>query len=348
MKESIKIEKGQGEDIIVRFPYNPDYIAKIKTVKGYRWHPDGKYWSVPYSELVNLLSVFDGEMIETDASVWLYELEKELKARKYSRKTVKLHLHYNEEFLKFRGKTPHQVTNEDVRDYLYHLAEKKDASASTLNIAINALKFYYGAILRRKFVYEIRRPKKDRRLPVVLSREEVSRMLASTTNTKHRLILMLLYSAGLRVGEVVKLRVEDVDVERRLIRIRGGKGRKDRYTILSEAALKTLEEYVEKYKPEKWLFPGQRKDKHISTRTVQAIFEKARNKTGIKKDATVHSLRHSFATHLLENGVDLRYIQELLGHKHSKTTEIYTHVSTKNLSKIRSPLDTLGGDMHPE
>ena len=151
----------------------------------------------------------------------------------------------------------------------------------------------------------------------------------------------------MRVGEVVKLRVEDIDAGRGMIRIRGGKGRKDRYTILSEVALKTFKEYVEKYKPEKWLFPGQRKDKHISTRTAQAIFEKARDKADIKKEVTVHSLRHSFATHPL-SGVDLRYIQEMLRHKHSKTTEIYTHMSTKNLSKIKSPLDMLGGEKHPE
>ena len=152
--EKIRIERNENS-IIVKFPYNPDHIARIKTVKGYRWHPDGKYWSVPYSELESLLSVFDGEKIEMDASIWLYELEKELMARKYSR-TVKLYLHYNKEFLKFSKKTPYQVSNEDVRDYLYYLSEKKDCSASTLNIAINALKFYYGEILKRRFVYNIR------------------------------------------------------------------------------------------------------------------------------------------------------------------------------------------------
>ena len=342
----VRVERGNN-DIVVKFPYNPDYIAKIKSVKGYKWHHDEKYWSIPYSELESLLSAFDGSRIEVDPSVWLYDLRKELMVRKYSRRTVKLYLHYNEEFLKFSNKTPHQVSNEDI-DYLYYLAEKKNASASTLNIAINALKFYYGEVLKRRFAYMIRRPKKDKKLPVVLSQEEVSRILSSVTNLKHRLILMLMYSAGLRVGEVVKLKIEDIDAKRKLIRIRGGKGRKDRYTILSEIVLKTFKEYVGKYRPEKWLFPGQRKDMHISTRTVQAIFERARNKAGIKKDATVHSLRHSFATHLLESGVDLRYIQELLGHKSSKTTEIYTHVSTKNLSKIKSPLDMLGGEEHPE
>jgi len=167
----IRIE-GDKDVVIVKFPYNLDYIAKIKTVKGYRWHPDRKYWSIPYSELKNLLSAFDGEKVEVDTSIWLYKLEKELMARKYSRRTVKLYLHYNEEFLRFSRKTPYQISNDDVRDYLYHLAEKKNASASTLNIAINALKFYYGEVLKRKFVYEIKRPKKDKKLPVVLSQEE--------------------------------------------------------------------------------------------------------------------------------------------------------------------------------
>ncbi|SFN05335.1 site-specific tyrosine recombinase/integron integrase [Thermodesulforhabdus norvegica] len=338
----IRIESGK-DAAMVKSPYNPDYIAKIKAVKGYRWHPDKKCWSIPYSQLKSLLSTFDGEKVEINTSVWFYEQRKELMARKYSRRTVKLYLHYNEEFLRFCNKTPYQVSNDDVRNYLYYLAEK-GCSASTLNIAINALKFYYGEILKRRFVYEIKRPKKDKRLPAVFSQEEVSGILSSITNTKHKLILMFMYSAGLRVGEVVRLRVEDMDVERRLIRIRGGKGRKDRYTILSEVASKTLKEYLRKYKPEKRLFSGQRKYRHITTRTVQKIFENACRKAEIKKDVTVHSLHHSFATHLLESGVDLRYIQEQLGHKSSKTTEIYTHVAMKDLRRIRSPLDLMGGD----
>ena len=152
---------------------------------------------------------------------------------------------------------------------------------------------------------------------------------------------MLIYSSDLRVSEVVKLRIEDIDAQRKLVYVMDAKGRKDGYTILSNVAMETLREYQEKYKPQKWLFPGQRKEKHISTRTVQAIFEQTKRKAGIRKDVTVHSLRHSFATHLLESGINLRYIQELLGHKHSKTTEIYTHVSNKNLREIKNPLDSL-------
>lgn len=152
---------------------------------------------------------------------------------------------------------------------------------------------------------------------------------------------MLTYSAGLRGSEVVRLKSEGIDAKRRLIHIREAKGRKDRYTILSDVAWETARRYLKEYGQSIWLFPSQDKGKHITTRTVEKIFSNACKKANIKKDVTVHSLRHSFATHLLEGGTDLRYIQELLGHKSSKTTEIYTHVSTKDIGKIRSPLDGL-------
>ena len=174
-----------------------------------------------------------------------------------------------------------------------------------------------------------------------MSGEEVSRILSSVRNIKHKAILMPVYSAGLRVSEVVKLRPEDIDAQRKLIHIRGAKGRKDRYTILSNRALVTLRDYTRQIKPGEWLFPGKNGDTHITTRTVEKIFSSAAKAAGISKDVCVHSLRHSFATHLLENGVDIRYIQELLGHKSSKTTEIYTHVSRRALGNIKSPLDVM-------
>jgi len=195
---------------------------------------------------------------------------------------------------------PYDVSNEDIRDYLYYLANDKEASTSTLNTAINALKFYYGEVLKRRFVYEIKRPKKDKKLPVVLSQEEVSQILSAVSNIKHKAILMLTYSAGLRVSEVVKLKPEDIDTGRKLIRIKGAKGRKNRYTLLSDTAMETLGLYMNANNPEKWLFPGQKADSHITTRTVQKIFEDTVEKVGIRKGMSVHSLRHSFATHLLE------------------------------------------------
>jgi len=268
-------------------------------------------------------------------------LRKNLVVRKYSPKTIKSYIHYNKDFLGYVRKKPNEITNEDVKDYLFYLVEEKEVSASTLNTVINALKFYYGEVLKRGFVYELKRPKKDKKLPVVLSQEEISKILSSITNIKHRLILMLIYSAGLRVSEVVKLKPGDIDDERKLIHIKGGKGRKDRYTMLSEVAMEMIRRYLKEYGQSIWLFSSQDKEKHITTRTVEKIFSNACKKANIKKNATVHSLRHSFATHLLERGTDLRYIQELLGHKSSKTTEIYTHVSNKDIGKIKSPLDSL-------
>ncbi len=337
-----KIKIGwSGERITVVFQYNPDYISNMKTIKGYRWHPEEKCWSVPYPELQRLLSIFDGNRLEIDPEVWLYELEKELLRRKYSPKTVKAYLYYNKELLRFAGKNPSELENKDVKEYLFHLVSEKEAAASTLNIAINALKFYYGKVLKKRFIYEVVRPKKDRRLPVVLNEEEISSILSSTNNIKHKLILMLIYSAGLRVSEVVSLKSEDIDEERKLIYIRRAKGRKDRYTILSDVALRMMKIYINEYGQSKWLFPGSDREKHITTRTVEKIFSDACKRANIKKDVTVHSLRHSFATHLLESGTDLRYIQELLGHKSSKTTEIYTHVSSRDIGRIKSPLDNL-------
>ncbi|MBI5195601.1 MAG: site-specific integrase [Nitrospirae bacterium] len=269
------------------------------------------------------------------------DLKRELLSRKYSYKTVKGYLYYNRDFLGFINKQPTDISDSDIKDYLLYLAEDKQSATSTLNQAINALKFYYGTMLKKKFVYEVKRPRKDKKLPVVLSKEEVTKILNSVDNLKHRAILMIVYSAGLRVGEVVRLKPEDIDSKRMLIHIKGAKGRKDRYVMLSEIALEILRGYWREYKPSKYLFQGAKADRYISIRTVQKILEHACQKAGIKKEITVHSLRHSFATHLLEAGTDLRYIQELLGHAHSKTTEIYTHVSTKSISKIQSPLDSL-------
>jgi len=203
------------------------------------------------------------------------------------------------------------------------------------------MKFYYGTMLKKKFINEVKRLRKDKKLPVVLSEEDVAKILSSVDNIKHKAILMLIYSAGLRVGETVRLKPENIDSKRMLVFIKNAKGRKDRYTILSKTALEVLREYWQEYRPKKWLFSGQEKERHITTRTVEKIFSNACQFAKILKPVTVHSLRHSFATHLLESGVDLRYIQEILGHKSSKTTEVYTYVGTKDLGRFISPLDKL-------
>lgn len=174
-----------------------------------------------------------------------------------------------------------------------------------------------------------------------MSEDEVCRILKSIDNLKHRAIIFLVYSAGLRVGEVVRLRIQDIDSKRMLVNVKQAKGKKDRNTLLSNISLEVLRSYMKKYRPEDWLFPGKDEKDHITERTVQRVFESACRRAEITKNVSVHTLRHSFATHLLEGGTDLRYIQELLGHNSSKTTEIYTHVSTKSISKIQSPLDKL-------
>ncbi|TCX54619.1 recombinase XerC [Dehalobacter sp. 12DCB1] len=218
----------------------------------------------------------------------------------------------------------------------------KKHSHSFVNQSISAIKFFFFSVLGRTDIcYNLPRPKKEEILPDVLSQEEVFCILRSVKNIKHRAILFLIYSAGLRVSEVVNLQVNDIDKSRMLIHIRQAKGRKDRYSILSEITLNILRKYVREYKVKDWLFKGGNEGSHLSERSVQNIFKEACTKANIKKDVSVHSLRHSFATHLLEGGTDLRYIQELLGHKNSKTTEIYTHVSQRDLAKIHSPIDAL-------
>jgi len=311
-------------------------------ISGRSWNPQGKYWEVPYSEdLTSKLQSLFGENLVIDPYFFLMPLQKELSIRKYSRRTIKSYMRYNRDFLLFSGKEPKNVNNEDIKKYLYYMVEKKKVSTSTLNIIINALKFYYGEVLKKNFIYEVKRPKKDKKLPVVLSKEEIAKILSSADNIKHKALLMLAYSAGLRFGEVIKLKPEDIDANRKLIFIRGSKGRKDRYTLLSNTALETLREYWKRYRPQKWLFEGAKEGVHLSTRTADKIFRNACKKAGINKKVSFHSLRHSFATHLLESGSDLKYIKELLGHAYSKTTEIYTHVSRKNLGKIISPMDII-------
>jgi len=229
------------------------------------------------------------------------------------------------------------------------IRRREKLSRAYRNQAVSAIKFLYKEVLDLpERVSELPYLRKEHTLPVVLSREEVQRLLNAVTNLKHRAILMVIYSAGLRVGEAVRLKVADIDSDRGMIFVRGGKGRKDRYTLLSDTALQTLRAYWKKYRPKKWLFPGARPGRHITARTIQKVFERARDAAKIRKDATVHTLRHSFATHLLEEGVDVRYIKELLGHKRMETTMVYTHVSARNLAHIRSPLDSLsleGGDV---
>jgi len=271
----------------------------------------------------------------------MYNLERELKIRGFSRKTIKAYLYYNRKFLNFARKSPKEIANEDIKRYLEYLANKKVSNA-TLSLAINALKFYYTQVLKRKFFFDIKHPKKEKRLPVVLTKDEIKRMLEVTANLKHKLLMEIMYASGLRVSEIIKLKIKDIDLEEGIIRVNLGKGKKDRQTILSKRAIEDLKIYFQKRNDENpYVFPGAQNKGHLSTRSIQKIVLQAAKLADIKKDISCHSLRHSFATHLLEKGVDIRYIQKLLGHKRLETTQIYTKVSTQKLKEIGSPLDDL-------
>jgi site-specific recombinase XerD len=271
---------------------------------------------------------------------WQEKLRVELSSRMYSTKTVNSYIHYNKAFCRITQKGPPEANADDIKAYLAYLDKGRDLSASSVNLAISALKFFYGSVLKRDIVGQQHRPRHDKRLPSVLSKTEVNALLEREKNPKHRLLLMLAYSSGLRVSEVTALKKEDIDLSRKTIFIRSGKGRKDRFTLLSDRAAQFIREYCLLYSIEGWLFPGQPVSQHLSIRAAQNIFDKAMQKAGISKNASIHSLRHSFATHLLESGTNLKYIQELLGHISIKTTERYTHVARRSALRIQSPLDS--------
>ena len=268
-------------------------------------------------------------------------LTQEMRLRNYSHKTTKAYKSCIRSLANhFAPRHPRDLTNEDIRRYLLHLIDEQHLAASTVNQVFNALRFLYVELYNRPFVIgSLPRPRKPMKLPVTLSQQEVLRILNAVGNEKHKVILTLIYSAGLRVGEAVRLKITDIDSERGLIHVRNAKGMKDRFTLLSEVMLPMLREFYRQYKPKEYLFEGGPGRSHIAERSVQNVFARAVKEAGISKEVSVHSLRHSFATHLLESGTDVRYIQELLGHSSSKTTEIYTHVSKRMLGKITSPLD---------
>lgn len=265
-----------------------------------------------------------------------------LRELRYSIQTIKTYKTHFEEFANFYNRHDLAKIDENmIKAFLRYLVTERKISVSYQNQAINAIKFYYERILggQRK-VYYIDRPRREKTLPTVLSEEEIVSILNSIDNIKHKAIIMTIYSAGLRISEAVNLKLSDIDSKRMQIRIEQSKGKKDRYTLLSTKTLEILRRYFKDYKPKIWLFEGQGGEKY-ATRSIQNILKMAISKTNITKHITVHTLRHSFATHLLENGTDLRYIQSLLGHESSNTTEIYTHVTTKGFDQIKSPLDKL-------
>jgi site-specific recombinase XerD len=269
----------------------------------------------------------------------LASLAQELVIRGFSQRTIKSYLSHNQRFLDFIDKSAREINNQDIKDYLLFLKAKNYTNTSVNNV-ISALKFYYQQVLKRRLFFNVVRPKREKHLPQVLSKQQIKSIIAAAANLKHQLIISLLYGSGLRVSEVVVLKIEDLDLENKYIFVRGGKGNKDRYTLLSQNSIDLAREYLKILSAEqKYLFSGAESRGYLHTRTVQKIFAAACQKVKIKTNVTCHSLRHSFATHLLENGVSIRYIQKLLGHQSIKTTEIYLKVARDFWQNLNSPLD---------
>lgn len=268
---------------------------------------------------------------------YLEKTEREMRLRNYSQKTVKSYLGCLANYFTAAGPAPETIESELIKNFL--LAKQgKGYAPQTVNLYLNAIKFFYRDVLKNPQKIDLKFAKRGERLPIVLSREEVGRIVDAVKNQKHRLILALAYGAGLRVSEVMDLRIRDVDLQELTIHIKRAKGNKDRLTVFPEKLKAEITELVALRDPEDYLFRSERGGK-LTERTAQAIFERALNAAKIQKEATFHSLRHSFATHLLENGVDVRYVQELLGHKNIRTTQIYTHVTNPAIKNIKSPLD---------
>jgi site-specific recombinase XerD len=270
------------------------------------------------------------------------KFQDKLTIENYSRQTIKNYVSSLKLFLEYISKlNVKEVTDNEIENYLYYCKTKKDYSFSSMKQVIATIRYLYLNVFNKPVPKSLNiNLRKPSVLPTVLSAKEISKILEVTNNLKHKTILVLIYSAGLRLGELVNLEIGDIDSESMKIHIREAKGKKDRYVMLSEKVLQLLREYYKRYKPERYIIEGQKGGKY-SPKSVQSVFKRALKKAGIRKKATVHTLRHSFATHLLDEGTDIRYIQELLGHKKLETTQIYTHVSSYSINKIKSPADNL-------
>ena len=266
----------------------------------------------------------------------------EMRVRNYSPRTITAYINMVATMSKHFGKSPDLITSVELKEYLFQKVSLDQLSPSTINQLISAFKILQVDVLGNEWdPLKIRRPKTPKTLPVVFSKEEIAAILARLKNRKHHCLIALTYAAGLRLNEVVHLKPSDLDSKRMQIRVRAGKGNKDRYTLLPAGLLVQLREYYRFYRPETYLFEGQLKGHPYSTRSAQTVFKKALKASDIAKPASFHTLRHSFATHLMEQGTSVRIIQDLLGHRSLKTTSVYLHVCQFDPSTIKSPLDML-------
>jgi integrase/recombinase XerD len=270
------------------------------------------------------------------------QMQMDLQLRGLSPRTQAAYLREVRNLALYFKKSPEELGERELKEYLLHLIQDKKLPEGTYRFYTSGLKFLYKHTLKREWVMaKILCPKRRQKLPLVLDLSEVEALFAVTKNLKHKAILMITYSSGLRVSEAARLKITDIDSQRMMVRIQNGKKGKDRYSILSQTTLECLRQYWLKYHPQEWLFEGQKKERSISTSSIRYIFSGAKKRAGIRKPASIHTLRHSFATHLIEAGTSLHHVQLLLGHRSPTTTTVYLHVSRHNLAQVTSPLDLL-------
>jgi integrase/recombinase XerD len=332
--------------IAVYFDKNTTLITRIKTFEDARWSASNCYWHLPDTEANRLhfkLPLAHTLVPNAEGIASIENFKRYLLSKRYSPNTINTYSEALKSFLTFcNTKAVKDITNEDVIAYNNDYILKHNLSSSYQNQIVNAIKLYFKIVKETAMdIDKIHRPKREKAIPNVLSKEEIKAILEAPKNLKHKAMLSMIYSCGLRRSELLNLRPNDIDSKRNVVIIRQSKGKKDRITPLSPKILELLRDYYKEYSPKIYLFEGQEKNTQYSARSLEEVLKKSIKLATIKKPVTLHWLRHSYATHLLESGTDLRYIQELLGHNSSKTTEIYTHVSTKNIQQIKSPFDDL-------
>ena len=366
-KPRITLTKGvlKKEPVIyISFEYQKDINNKIKSIPQCLYSFEKQIWYIP-TEHFNLNAFFNyfqdvayidysnlkkpitlkkiNTKIKTKSKIKIPQAYLDvLDQKRYSDSTKAMYTYYFADFIRyFQNSNLDKIKLEEINQYILSLIREKDISTSQQNQRINAIKFYFEKVKgNKRIIIDIKRPRKEKRLPVVLSASEILDMINNTNNIKHKCIISVLYSGGLRRSEIINLKISDILSKQMLIRIQQSKGKKDRYVGLSNYLLKLLRQYIKEYSPQTWLFEGKSGQKY-SPESVGNIVKKAGKIANIKINVTPHILRHSFATHHLEQGTDLRYIQHFLGHSSSKTTEIYTKVASKDLLRFKNPLDNL-------
>ena len=337
--------------IFIQFTYSLNLKTELKNrFPSVKWSQSNRAWYLPDLDVVrrelNLerkqfsMEKYNGLSSENRQA--LQKFVNQLKMKSYSPQTLNLYISELAHLLfLLKSKNIDSLTDQQLKSYFLYCVNTLKMKERKMNGKINAIKFYFEQVLHRpKMFFDIPRPKKPSTLPKLLSKSELQRLFNQISNKKHLLIVKLCYGMGLRVSEVVKLKINHIDSARMMVLIEGAKGKKDRYVPLPDSVLEELRSYYKLYQPKEWLFEGQYGGQYTA-RSVQAVFKRAMRKAKIYKKIGVHGLRHSYATHLLESGADLRFIQELLGHHSIKTTQIYTHVSDKSKTKIKSPLDAM-------